>query len=83
MLQIGIADINKRPSVIDTLNDVAQIVNKKTKSIKGYFIPFEYHDMIKDAIEEIEYQKFKQRNKNMLNSSQSDDSLLDGLDEEY
>ncbi len=32
--------------------------------------------MIKDAIEEIEYQKFKQRNKNMLSSSQSDDSLL-------
>ena len=71
MLQIGIADISKRPSVIDTLNDVAQIVNKKTKSIKGYFIPFEYHDMIIDAIEEIEYQKFKQRNKNMLSSSQS------------
>ena len=45
--------------------------------MKGYFIPFEYHDMIKDAIEEIEYQKFKQRNKNMLSSSQSDDSLLD------
>ncbi len=83
MLQIGIADISKRPSVIDTLNDVAQIVNKKTKSVKGYFIPFEYHDMIKDAIEEIEYQKFKQRNKNMLSSSQSDASLLDGLDEEY
>jgi len=83
MLQIGIADINKKPSIIDTLNDVAQIVNKKTKSVKGYFIPFEYHDMIRDAIEEIEYQKFKQRNKDMISSSHSDDSLLDGLDEEY
>lgn len=52
--------------------------------MKGYFIPFEYHDMIKDAIEEIEYQKFKQRNKNMLSSSQSDDSLLDEyLDQNY
>ena len=83
MLQIGIADINKKPSIIDNLDDIAQIVNKKTKVIKGYFIPFEYSDMIKDTIEEIEYQKFKQRNKNMISSSQADDSLLDGLDEEY
>ena len=83
MLQIGIADINKKPSIIDTLDDIAQIVNKKTKVIKGYFIPYEYRDMIKNTIEEIEYQKFKQRNKNMINSSQADDSLLDGLDEEY
>ncbi len=32
MLQIGIADINKRPSVIDTLNDVAQIRQKVLKA---------------------------------------------------
>ena len=83
MLQIGIADINKKPSIIDTLDDVVQIVNKKTKTIKGYFIPFEYSDMIKDAIEEIEYKKFKQRNKDMVGSSKTDDTLLDGLDEQY
>ena len=83
MLQIGIADINKKPSIIDTLNDVAQIVNKKTKTIKGYFIPFEYRDMIKDAIDEIEYKKFKERNRDMISSSNSDDTLLDGLDDVY
>lgn len=83
MLQIGIADINKKPSIIDTLSDVAQIVNKKTKVVKGYFIPFEYRDMIKDAIEEIEYKRFKERNKNMLSSENGDDALLDGLNEEY
>jgi len=83
MLQIGIAEINKKPSIIDTLDDIAQIVNKKTKVVKGYFIPFEYRDMIQDAIEEIEYKKFKERNKNMLSSSNSDDTLRDGLDEEY
>lgn len=83
MLQIGIADINKKPSIIDALDDIAQIVNKKTKTIKGYFIPYAYKDMIKDAMQEIEYQKFKERNKDMISSSNSDDTLLDGLYDVY
>lgn len=29
MIQIGIADIHKTPSLIDKLDDVATIVNKK------------------------------------------------------
>ena len=83
MLQIGIADINKKPTILDSLDEITQIVNKKTKVIKGYFIPFEYRDMIKDAMEEIEYKKFKERNKDMVSSSSSDDTLLDGLDDVY
>ena len=84
MLQIGIVDINRTPSVIDKLEDVAQIVNKKTKDIKGYFIPFAYKDMIKSAIEEIEYQQFKKRNHTLISSpSAQDDTLLDGLDDKY
>ena len=83
MLQIGIADINKKPTILDSLDEITQIVNKKTKVIKGYFIPFEYRDMIKDAMEEIEYKKFKERNKDMVSSSSNDDTLLDGLDDVY
>ena len=83
MVQIGIADINKTPSIIDKLDDIAQIVNKKTKVVKGFFIPFQYKDMIKNAIEEIEYQKFKERNKNIISLSKEDDTVLDGLNDKY
>ena len=84
MLQIGIVDINRTPSVIDKLDVVAQIVNKKTKDIKGYFIPFAYKDMIKSAIEEIEYQQFKKRNQDLVSSSLiDDDTIMDGLDDKY
>ena len=31
MLQIGISDISKNPSIIDKLDDIAQIVNKKKR----------------------------------------------------
>ncbi|RLA81139.1 MAG: hypothetical protein DRG78_09685 [Epsilonproteobacteria bacterium] len=84
MLQIGIVDINRTPSIIDKLEDVAQIVNKKTKDIKGYFIPFAYKDMIESVIEEIEYQQFKKRNHTLVSSSTiEDETLLDGLDDKY
>lgn len=84
MVQIGIADISKTPMIIENLHDVAQIINKKTKTIKGFFIPFEYKNIIQDAIEQIEYQKFLERNKSLItNKSDEDKTLMDGLDENY
>ncbi|MEA2020031.1 MAG: hypothetical protein U9N59_16505 [Campylobacterota bacterium] len=84
MRQIGIVDINRTPSIIDKLDVVVQVVNKKTKDIKGYFIPIMYEEMIKKTIEEIEYQNFKLRNKSLIHSSSlEDDSLLDGIEDVY
>lgn len=82
MLQIGIADINKSPSIIDKLDDIATIVNKKTKDVKGFFIPVEYKSFIEDAIEKIEYQRFLKRNQDLV-TQEDDATLLDGLDEKY
>jgi len=84
MLQIGIVDINRTPSIMDKIDEVAQIVNKKTKDIKGYYIPIAYENMIKKAIEEIEYQSFKKRNQSLINNSDmNEETLLDGLDDKY
>jgi len=84
MVQIGIADIHKTPSLIDKLDDVATIVNKKTKDVKGFFIPVAYRSMIEDALKEIEYQRFLKRNQALTKSQSNEDStLLDGLDEIY
>lgn len=83
MIQIGIADINKTPSIMDKLDDVAQIVNKKTKEIKGFYIPQKYQSIIQEAIEKIEYQLFLERNQSLITDETKDDTLLDGLDELY
>ena len=84
MVQIGIADINKTPSIIDKLDDVAKIINKKTKDVKGFFIPVEYKSFIDEAIEKIEYQRFLKRNQDLVRDTKNeDDTLLDGLDERY
>jgi hypothetical protein len=82
MVQIGIADINKSPSIIDKLDDVATIINKKSKDVKGFYIPVEYKSFIEDAIEKIEYQRFLKRNKNLA-SQEEDSTLLDGLNGKY
>jgi hypothetical protein len=81
MIQIGISDISKNPSIIDKLDDIAQIVNKKSKQIKGIFIPSELLLPYQDMIDELEYQRFCKRNANMQNNE--DDTLLDGLDNAY
>jgi len=82
MIQIGISDISKNPSIIDKLDDIAQIVNKKSKQIKGIFIPSELLLPYQDMIDELEYQKFRKRNANIHHNNEND-TLLDGLNNAY
>ncbi len=50
MVQIGISEISKNPSIIDKLDDIAQILNKKTKEVKGIFIPNEFLSSFEDVL---------------------------------
>ena len=63
MVELSISDISKKPSLLDDLNDVAKIVNKKTGEAKGIFIPMEESELFKKLIKEIEYRKWLKRNK--------------------
>jgi len=83
MLQIGISDFSKNPGIIDKLDDVVEILNKKTKQVKGIFIPVSYLDNFKEVLEEIEYKKFVKRNAALKNATEKDETLLDGLDDVY
>ena len=83
MLQIGIANIAKNPAILDNIDYAIEIVNKKTKEIKGLFIPIAYREMIQDALDEIAYQQFLKKNSSLLYSIDEDNTLLDGLDDEY
>jgi len=85
MLQIGISDISKNPGIIDKLDDITEILNKKTKQVKGIFIPSAYISSFQEVIDEIKYKKFLERNKSLQNATQeeNDDTLLDGLSHGY
>jgi len=83
MRNIGIAELNKNPAVLDSVDGVAKIINKKNRHIKGYFIPIAYKNEIEKVLKEIEYKKFLQRNQSLLKQDKEDDTVLDGLDEAY
>ena len=72
MKTISISDLSKKPSILDNLDDVAQIVNKKTNKIKGFFISYDDFPYVKDIIKEIEYQKWYRRNAKGLEASQKE-----------
>jgi len=63
MVELSISDISKKPSLLDELDDIAKIVNKKTGEAKGIFIPYEDSDAFKKLIDELEYRKWLERNR--------------------
>jgi len=86
MIQIGIANIAKNPAMLDTLDFAVEIVNKKTKEVKGLFIPIAYKDMIQEALDEIAYQQFLKQNASLISQKShenEENTLLDGLDDGY
>ena len=83
MTQISISDISKNPSIIDKLDDIAQVLNKKTKQVKGVFIPNELLDNFQEIFKELEYKKFIQRNRDIKDSLEEDETLLDGVEDAY
>ena len=83
MTQVGISDISKNPALLDRLDDLAEVVNKKTNQVKGVFIPTAYLSDFEKLFEEIEYRKFVQRNSALKGAAEEDDTLMDGLDDTY
>ncbi len=83
MRHIGIAELSKNPAILDSLDSVTMIVNKKNKLLKGYYIPIVYQNEIEKVLKDIEYKNFLQRNKSLLKQNNEDNTLLDGLDATY
>jgi len=79
MKTISISDIAKRPSILDNLDDIAKIVNKKTNEVKGVFISSRDLPLFEKVLEELEYRKWVARNRGL---GEIDDTLFDEVREE-
>jgi len=81
MVEISISDISKRPSILDNLEDIAKIVNKKSDEVKGLFIPFEESEVFRKLIEEIQYRQWLKRNSGLLKTEYPDflESVVDDI----
>ncbi|HHD77456.1 MAG TPA: hypothetical protein ENK93_03460 [Campylobacteraceae bacterium] len=79
MVELSISDISKKPSLLDELDDIAKIVNKKTGEAKGIFIPYEDASSFKKLLEELEYRRWLKRNRGLLENPPED---MEGLFDE-
>lgn len=82
MQTISISEIAKKPSILDNIDDVTQIVNKKTNELKGVFISAKDMPYIQKILEELEYKKWQQRNRGLFESSGESIELFEDVIEE-
>ncbi len=72
MLTIGIAEISKNPALFNR-DVIMDIIDKKSKKEKYIAIPAKYRSLIDDAIQEIEYRQWLEKNRKALENGESND----------
>jgi len=70
MTTLSISDIVKRPSILDEVDDLVRVVNKKTNEVKGIFINAKDLKRMERIIEELEYAKWRERNKGLMKENE-------------
>jgi hypothetical protein len=65
-MTLAVNEIAKKPRLISDIEDIVYIKDKRKDELKSIVIPAKYLDMIKDKIEDIEYELWLARNKDAL-----------------
>ncbi len=60
---LAINEIAKKPSLISDIKDIVYIKDKRKNEIKSVVIPAKYIDLIKDKLEDIQYELWLKRNR--------------------
>jgi hypothetical protein len=79
-MTLAVNEIAKKPKLISDIEEIVYIKDKRKDILKSIVIPAKYLDMIKDKIEEIEYELWLKKNEKGLMRDVND--LLDGAVEE-
>ena len=82
-MTVAVGDIAKNLKLITDSDEIVYIEDKRKHQIKSIVIPADYSEDLQKMIEELEYKKFKERNRSLGTLENSDNTLLDGLDDEY
>jgi len=63
---LAVNEIAKRPKLISDIEDIIYIKDKRKDILKSVVIPTKYIDMLKDKLEEIEYELWLKKNEKGL-----------------
>lgn len=79
-MTLAVNEIAKKPRLISDIEDIIYIKDKRKDELKSIVIPAKYLDMIKEKIEDIEYELWLKKNEKGL--AQDLDGLFDEAIEE-
>ena len=65
---VAVNEIAKHPKLVSDSNEIVYIQDKRKNELKSIVIPASYEPYIADALKEIEYQMWLERNKGLLES---------------
>ena len=65
---VAVNEIAKHPKLISDADEIVYIQDKRKNKLKSIVIPASYESYIADALKEIEYQMWLERNKGLLQS---------------
>ena len=63
---LAVNEIAKKPKLLSDIEDIVYIKDKRKDELKSVVIPAKYIDMIKEKLEDIEYELWLARNKDAL-----------------
>ncbi len=68
MRKVGISEISRNPAILNG-EEILEIVDKKSKRSKYIAIPSDYREKLKGLIEEIEYARWLESNREALQAN--------------
>ena len=75
MLEYGIKSITTNPTLITKAKEIIKLVDSRTKQTRAFVFPASYEPYIKKIEKEIEYKKWVEDKKKILEKSKKKDDL--------
>lgn len=65
---VAVNEIAKHPKLISDIKEIVYVKDKRKNELKSIVIPASYEPYLAEALKEIEYQMWLERNKGLLKS---------------
>ena len=76
-MTVAVNEIAKHPKIISEPKEIVYIEDKRKNEIKSIVIPARFESLLRDALKEIEYRIWLERNRGLLESGHPE--ILDNV----
>jgi len=80
---VAVNEIAKHPRLISNASEIVYIKDKRKNTLKSIVVPARYHSYLSEALKEIEYQMWLERNRGLLKTGHPDilEEVVDDIGE--